>query len=94
MNKNLFVKEMIFFEKIIFFPDHLMVAPWLFQKIEKIRASFSSNNFHIPPPVEPVAKFSFFNSVSWDDVRKILNLSPTKSCSLDPWPTCIVKRMC
>ena len=57
----------------------------------KIRTIFTSNNFHISPPVEPVAKFSSFNSVSCNDVRKILNLSPTKSCSLDPWPTFLVK---
>ena len=57
----------------------------------KIRTIFTSNNFHISPLVEPVAKFSSFNSVSCNDVRKILNLSPTKSCSLDPWPTFIVK---
>ena len=25
------------------------------------------------------------------DVHKILNASPTKSCSLDPWPTFLVK---
>ena len=52
----------------------------------KIGTIFSSNNFHIPP------KFSSFNSISCDAVRKILNLSPTKSCSLDPWPTFLVKK--
>ena len=58
----------------------------------KIRTIFISNNFHIPPPVEPVAKFSSFNSVSYDDVHKIIKLSPTKSCFLDPWPTFLVKK--
>ena len=64
---------------------------YFIEKIMKIRTTFTSNDFHISPPVEPVAKFSSFNSVSCNDVRKILNLSPTKSCSLDPWPTFLVK---
>ena len=64
---------------------------YFIEKIMKIQTIFTSNNFHISPPVEPVAKFSSFNSVSCNDVRKILNLSPTKSCSLDPWPTFLVK---
>ena len=64
---------------------------YFIEKIVKIRTIFTSNIFHISPPVEPVAKFSSVNSVSCNDVRKILNLSPIKSCSLDPWPTFLVK---
>ena len=64
---------------------------YFIEKIMKIRTIFTPNNFHISPPVEPVAKFSSFNSVSCNDIRKILNRSPTKSCSLDPWPTFLVK---
>ena len=67
------------------------LGSYFIEKIKKIRAIFSFNNFHIPLPVEPVAKFSSFNSVSCHDVRKIFNASPTKSCSLDPWPTYLVK---
>ena len=33
-----------------------------------------------------------FIPVSQDDVRKIILSSPTKSCSLDPWPTFLVKK--
>ena len=35
--------------------------------------------------------FPEFSSVTEDDVRKIIMSSPTKSCSLDPWPTFLVK---
>ena len=56
---------------------------------------FSLQNFYyilfIYYYIEPVAKFSSFNSVSCNDVRKILDLSPIKSCFLDPWPTFLVK---
>ena len=33
-----------------------------------------------------------FSPVSQDDVKKIILSSPTKSCSLDPWPTFLVKK--
>ena len=33
-----------------------------------------------------------FKTVTQDDVRKILNTSPSKSCSLDPIPTWLVKQ--
>ena len=31
--------------------------------------------------------FAFFSTVAEDQVTKIIKDSPTKSCSLDPWPT-------
>ena len=37
---------------------------------------------------EPLAEFK---SVTPDEVRKIVNASPTKSCSLDPIPTWLLK---
>ena len=33
-----------------------------------------------------------FTAVCEDDVKKIILSSPTKSCSLDPWPTFLVKQ--
>ena len=33
-----------------------------------------------------------FIPVSQDDRKKIILPSPTKSCSLDPWPTLLVKK--
>ena len=35
--------------------------------------------------------FNIMAFLSTEDVRKIITASPTKSCSLDPWPTFLVK---
>ena len=51
------------------------------EKIEKIRSTFSDS----PPPM-----FSTFSTVTEDQVTKVITNSPSKSCSLDPWPTFLV----
>ena len=61
------------------------------EKITNIRQSFANSN---PPQytdsdlIPPV--FSAFSSVSEDQVATIIKNSPSKSCSLDPWPTFLV----
>ena len=61
------------------------------EKITNIRQSFANSNppkytdSDLTPPV-----FSAFSSVSEDQVAKIIKNSPSKSCSLDPWPTFLV----
>ena len=61
------------------------------EKIEKIRSTFSAAVFsqHIIPD-SPSPMFSTFCTVTEDQVTKIITSSPSKSCSLDPWPTFLV----
>ena len=61
------------------------------EKIEKIRSTFSAsvNLQHITPD-SPPPMFSTFSTVTEDQVTKIITNSPSKSCSLDPWPTFLV----
>ena len=40
----------------------------------------------------PCSYLDVFIPVSQDDVKKIILSSPTKSCSLDSWPTFLVKK--
>ena len=61
------------------------------EKIEKICSTFpiSQKSQHIPPDAPPPV-FSTFSTVTEDQVTKIIMKSPSKSCSLDPWPTFLV----
>ena len=61
------------------------------EKIEKIRSTFtaSANLQHITPD-SPPPMFSTFSTVTKDQVTKVITNSPSKSCSLDPWPTFLV----
>ena len=61
------------------------------EKIEKIRSKFSAsaNLQHITPD-SPPSMFSTFSTVTEDQVTKVINNFPGKSCSLDPWPTFLV----
>ena len=61
------------------------------EKIEKIRSTFSAsvNLQHITPD-SPPPMFSSFSTVTEDQVTKIITNSPSKSCSLDPWPIFLV----
>ena len=47
-------------------------------------------SFCLSTPSKPPV-FDSFVSVSADDVKKIINNSPSKSCLLDPWPTSLLK---
>mgnify|MGYP003953543213 CR=1 FL=1 len=63
------------------------------EKIELIRASFppltdgksQSNTSDVLSPLDT------FKLVKEEEVRKLILSSPSKSCPLDPWPTCLVK---
>ena len=61
------------------------------EKIEKLRTTFSAsaNLQHITPD-SPPAMLSTFSTVTEDQVTKVITNSPSKSCSLDPWPTFLV----
>ena len=61
------------------------------EKIEKIRSTFSASADlqHITPD-SPPSMFSTFSTVTEDQVTKVITNSPSKSCSLDPWPTFLV----
>ena len=61
------------------------------EKIEKIRSTFSAsvNLQHITPD-SPPPMFPSFSTVTEEEVTKIITSSPSKSCSLDPWPTFLV----
>ena len=64
---------------------------FLFSKNEKIRSTFpiSQKSQHIAPDSPPPVLSTFF-TVTEDQVTKIIMKSPSKSCSLDPWPTFLV----
>ena len=60
-------------------------------KISKIRDTFStSGSFNDAPDSVPPA-FNAFMPVTEDEVYKCISESPTKSCSLDPIPTFLLK---
>ena len=61
------------------------------EKIEKICSTFSAsaNLQHITPD-SPPPMFSTFSTATEDQVTKIITNSPSKSCSLDPWPTFLI----
>ena len=64
---------------------------FLTEKIAKIRSTFSASvNLQHITPESPAPMFSTFSTVTEDQVTKIITNSPSKSCSLDPWPTFLV----
>ena len=61
------------------------------EKIEKIHSIFSTSlSFRHITPDSPPPTFASFSAVTEEQVTKIIQDSPTKSCSLDPWPTFLV----
>ena len=61
------------------------------KKINKIRDTFStSGSFNDAPDSLPPASNAFM-PVTEDEVYKCISESPTKSCSLDPLPTFLLK---
>ena len=72
-------------------PPQLLADRFVEFFTEKIRSTFSAsaNLQHItldsPPPM-----LSTFSTVTEDQVTKVITNSPSKSCSLDPWPTFLV----
>ena len=68
-----------------------MFASFFSNKISKIRDTFaSSGSFNDAPDSVPPA-FNAFMPVTEDEVYKSISESPTKSCSLDPIPTFLLK---
>ena len=65
------------------------------EKIELIRASFPplSNELSLSGTndLDLSSSFDTFKPVGEEEVRKLIKSSPSKSCPLDPWPTCLVK---
>ena len=61
------------------------------EKSEKIRSTFSASADlqHITPD-SPPPMFSTFSTVTEDQVTKVITNPPSKSYSLDPWPTFLV----
>ena len=67
-------------------------SAYFIDKIAKIQAVFPSVSQNLSNLDKPIRScLSQFNVLSEDDVSKIIRSSPTKSCSLDPWPTFLVK---
>ena len=61
------------------------------KKLKKIHSIFSTSlNFRHITPGSPPPTFTSFSAVTDEQVTKIIQDSPTKSCSLDPWPTFLV----
>ena len=61
-------------------------------KINKIRNTFSKCTSKCVPEERKPPSFSSFQVVSEMEVHKFIKDSPSKTCSLDPWPTFLVKR--
>ena len=72
-------------------PPQLLADRFVEFFTEKICSTFSAsvNLQHITPD-SPPPMFSTFSTVTEDQVTKIITNSPSKSCSLDPWPTFLV----
>ena len=76
----------------IFLPQPTAVSSAPFcHEISKIRDTFAtSGSFNDAPDSVPPA-FNAFMPVTEDEVYKCISESPTKSCSLDPIPTFLLK---
>ena len=67
-------------------------AEFFISKISKIRQTFPSDSSkQDSPDKKPATNLNSFSQVSINDLKKIITSSPTKSCTLDPWPTFLVK---
>ena len=72
-------------------PPQLLADRFVEFFTEKLHSAFSAsvNLQHITPDPPP-PMFSTFSTVTEGQVTKIITNSPSKSCSLDPWPTFLV----
>jgi hypothetical protein len=68
-----------------------MFSQFFIEKISDIRDSIPDANDPTPPFPSPACSFTQFAPVSVTDVLKLIASSPTKSCSLDPLPTELIK---
>ena len=67
-------------------------ASFFSNKIKKIRDNFAppGTEYDVDPPSDP-SKITVFRQVFEEAVDKIIRMSPTKSCLLDPLPTFLIK---
>ena len=61
------------------------------EKIKNIHSGFPISSSRTKNPNTTTCNLSTFTKVTENEVRKVVMASPTKSCSLDPWPTFLVK---
>ena len=63
------------------------------EKISKIRSALDANQMHDPePPNSPcTSSMNNFSPVTEEEVKKLILSSASKSCSLDPVPTSLIK---
>ena len=65
---------------------------FLVNKISRIQGTPSAvSSPMVPLPHSAIPNFLAFENISTEDVRKMITASPTKSCSLDPWLTFLIK---
>ena len=71
------------------FADHFM------NKIQKIRDALSSADIYDPSktPRVNIPEFKCFESMSQEEVLRVINAMPTKSCETDPVPTKLFKQL-
>ncbi len=79
-------------------PDHETLNKFFVQKIEMIRQNMDQEDSASPAAVaDPISSvtvpaFSSFTPATMEEVEKLIRQSPTKSCGLDPVPTCLLKQ--
>ena len=61
-------------------------ASFFYQKIKRIRDMFTASSTVVIPPMCTPPNLPHFNEVSENEILKIINNYPTKSCLLDPVP--------
>ncbi len=67
-------------------------ADYFVGKIELIRAKLDAVDCDLPVDTPCDVSLSCFNPLSEDAIRKLILKSPTKSCSLDPIPSTLLKK--
>ena len=60
-------------------------------KITQMHNGFNNQSLHSLSPDIPPAILEQFSPVTETHVHKVILASPSKSCTLDPWPTFMVK---
>ena len=69
------------------------MANFFTNKIKKIHKSFPQGQSHfVDEKATNVTPFTELNEISEEDLRKIVMSCKTKSCSLDPIPTALLKK--
>ena len=67
-------------------------ATFFTEKIAAVRLNFDTNSVNQPSIInKDLAQLQAFQQVTEAEVKKLVSKSPTKSCSLDPAPTWLVK---